>query len=122
MSTRATPEHIVPGQIIALRPLGEQLLAEARAAHCGRAARTIIALPGLRATLLALAAGHELADHEAPGAATLTCLSGHAVLATGDQRWDLNDQDTVAIPDQRHRLTADTDTLVLLTVRLDTKP
>jgi len=118
-TTRPTPDHVQPGEITALRTLGTQLMAEARAANSGRASRTVIALPGLRATLLALAAGHELAEHQAPGAAILTCVHGQATLATGEQQWRLHDDDTVAIPDQRHRLTAETDALVLLTVRLD---
>ena len=118
-TTRPTPDHIEPGEITALRALGAQLMAEAQAANSGRASRTVTALPGLRATLLALAAGHELAEHQAPGAATLTCLHGQATLATNDRQWQLHDDDTVAIPDHRHRLTADTDALVLLTVRLD---
>lgn len=112
-------EHIAAGEIVSLRALGDRLLAEAEAAHSGRAGRTVIALPGLRATLLALAAGRELAEHEAPGAATITCLRGQATLATGDRQWRLQEHDAVAIPEQRHSLHADTDLLVLLTVRLD---
>ncbi|MBC6459676.1 hypothetical protein HKK72_17520 [Actinomadura sp. HBU206391] len=101
-----------------MRRAGEGLLEAARAADAGRAARTVVAVPGLRVTLLALAADRELAEHEAPGAATLTCLAGRVRLATAEREWVLNDSDLVPIPDRRHRLVADTDALVLLTVRL----
>lgn len=112
-------EHIAAGEVVSLLALGERLLAEARAAHSGRAGRTVIALPGLRTTLLALAEGNELAEHQAPGAATIACLTGRATLATADRQWRLREHDTVAIPEQRHRVHAESDVLVLLTVRLD---
>ncbi|MDH6522125.1 LuxR family transcriptional regulator [Streptomyces sp. SAI-090] len=107
------------GAVVPLRSLGQDLLAEARTVSSGRAARTVVAVPGLRTTLLALTAGRELAEHQAPGAATLICLAGRARLATAEREWDLQEDVLVAIPDQRHRLIADSDTLVLLTVRLD---
>ncbi|HEU5354527.1 MAG TPA: cupin domain-containing protein [Actinocrinis sp.] len=105
--------------VVSLRTLGDRMLDEARAAHSGRAGRTVIALPGLRTTLLALAAGSELAEHQAPGSATLACLSGEVTLATSEREWRLRADDAVAIPEQRHRLLAEADALVLLTVRLD---
>jgi quercetin dioxygenase-like cupin family protein len=104
--------------VVSLRALGDRLLDEARAAHSGRAGRTVIALPGLRATLLALAAGRELAEHQAPGSASLVCLSGEATLAAGEREWRLREDDALAIPEERHRLLAERDTVVLLTVRL----
>ena len=107
------------GEVVSLRTLGDRMLDEARAAQSGRAGRTIITLPGLRTTLLALAAGRELAEHQAPGSATITCLSGEATLSAGDREWRLREDDAVAIPEERHRLLAESDTLVLLTVRLD---
>jgi len=109
----------VAGGVVPLRTLGDRMLDEARAAHSGRAGRTIIALPGLRTTLLALAAGSELAEHQAPGSATIVCLSGEVTLAAGDREWRLRADDAVAIPEERHRLLAEADALVLLTVRLD---
>lgn len=113
----STPNE--PGAVVSLHSLGEDLLAEARAGRTGRAARTVVTVPGLRTTLLALTAGRELAEHQAPGAATLICLTGQARLATAEQEWNLQEDVLMAIPDQRHRLVADSDTLVLLTVRLD---
>ncbi|MDQ0946883.1 quercetin dioxygenase-like cupin family protein [Streptomyces phaeochromogenes] len=110
--------HLSVGEVTELPAMGERLLADARSANSGRAARTVVALPGLRVTLIALASGSELAEHEAPGAATLTCLTGRVTLGTTDRTWPLGQGDIVAIPDQRHSLTAETDAAVLLTVRL----
>ena len=45
----------------------------------------LISVGQLRVTLIALAAGASLADHENPGAATLHVLTGSAVLHTGSQ-------------------------------------
>lgn len=112
-------EHIQPDEVTSLHALGTQLATEAQDAHAGRAGRTVIALPGLRATLIALNEGSELAEHKAPGAATLLCLSGQATLTAGERGWQLRAHDTVAIPNALHSLRADTDAIVLLTVRLD---
>jgi quercetin dioxygenase-like cupin family protein len=110
--------HLSAGEVTNLPSMGEQLLADARSASSGRAARTLVTLPGLRVTLIALAAGSELAEHEAPGAATLICLTGQVRLSTADRAWPLGQGDVVAIPGRRHRLTAETGAVVLLTVRL----
>lgn len=110
--------HLPVGEVTDLAALGELLLADARSANSGRAARTVVALPGLRVTLIALATGSELAEHEAPGAAALTWLTGRVTLRATDRTWSLGQGDIVAIPDQRHSLTAETDAAVLLTVRL----
>ena len=118
---RSPETHLSAGEVTNLPAMGEQLLADARSAiagNSGRAARTVVALPGLRVTVIALASGSELAEHEAPGAATLTCLTGRVTLNTTDRTWPLGQGDIVAIPDQRHSLTAETDAAVLLTVRL----
>ncbi|MDJ0465544.1 LuxR family transcriptional regulator [Streptomyces sp. H27-C3] len=121
--TPPDPHHTNPhpaDEVVPLHVTGETLLAEARTASAGRAAHTVVAIPGLRSTLIALAAGRELAEHQAPGAAILTCLAGRVRLTTGERDWAaMGEGDIVAIPDQRHRLMADTDALVLLTVRLD---
>ncbi|WP_405905868.1 cupin domain-containing protein [Streptomyces sp. NBC_00828] len=114
---RPPETHLSTGEVTNLPAMGERLLGDARSATSGRAARTVVALPGLRVTLIALASGSELAEHAAPGAATLTCLTGEVTLNTADRTWPLSQGDIVAIPDQRHSLTAETDAAVLLTVR-----
>ncbi|PJE95427.1 hypothetical protein CUT44_23755 [Streptomyces carminius] len=102
-----------------MRVVGKELLVQAASAASGRAARTAVAVPGLRATLIALVGGRELAEHRAPGAATLQCLAGRVTLSTDERSWVLDPDELVDIPDRLHRLTAETDALVLLTVRLD---
>jgi len=61
---RTTPE-----EILSLAELGSELLEQARTHHSRRAARTISAGPSLRATVMALAAGTDLAEHDPPPAA-----------------------------------------------------
>ena len=70
----------------------------------------------LRQTLIALAAGHELAEHDSPGEATLQVLAGRVHLTVGDQTWEGGPGDFVAIPPARHALAAVEDAAVLLTV------
>jgi quercetin dioxygenase-like cupin family protein len=70
----------------------------------------------LRQTLLALAAGAQLAEHESPGEATLLVLRGRVSLSAGDVVWDGRTGDLIALPPDRHSLDAHEDSVVLLTV------
>ena len=54
--------------------------------HSRRAARTLLSSPHLRATVIALAQGADLAEHDAPPAATLQVLSGTVRLRAGEPR------------------------------------
>ena len=72
----------------------------------------------MRATVIALSDGAELAEHRGPSAATLQVLSGHVQLAAGADRWPVAAGQVIAIPPRRHSLHADTDAVVLLTVAL----
>ena len=103
---------------LSLAELGSELLEQARTHHSRRAARTVSAGPSLRATVMALAAGADLAEHDPPPAATLQVLSGVVRLHAGDRSWTLAETDMVTIPQERHGLHADSDTVVLLTVAL----
>jgi quercetin dioxygenase-like cupin family protein len=96
----------------------EEKLTEARHAHSGRAAHTIHGGHDheLRQTVLALTAGHELAEHDSPGEATLQVLHGHVRLNTTSTVWEGKIGDHVTIPPERHSLTAIDDSVVLLTV------
>src|ERR1700760_4662983 len=103
---------------ISLTGLAEEKLAEARKSHSGRAAHTIHGghTHELRQTVLALLAGHELAEHDSPGEATLQVLDGHVRLTTDGDSWDGKTGDYVAIPPQRHALHAVEDSVIMLTV------
>lgn len=85
----------------------------------GRAAKTVLHEPGLRATLIALRCSHELAEHDAPPAASLQVLSGNVRLVSATGATVLRSGQMAAIPHERHSLIADGDALVLLTVRFE---
>ena len=101
-----------------LTELADQLLATARAQRSGRSAYTLFTgrEHRLRQTVIALAAGHRLAEHNSPGEATLQVLSGQAQLITATQQWTGRAGDHVIIAPERHELLAVEDTAVLLTV------
>jgi len=104
-----------------LEQLAEQELALARAAHSGRAARTIHGGQQhvLRQTLIALASGHELAEHESPREATLQVLVGQVRLSSATDSWEGAAGELVVIPVERHSLLAIDDSVVLLTAITD---
>jgi hypothetical protein len=66
-------------------------LLERAAASSGRSALTLTPGVGapLKRTLLAFRGGVHLADHDAPGAATLQVLWGRVRLVTGEESWEL---------------------------------
>jgi len=101
-----------------LTQLGVEQLANARAASSGRSASTVHGgrEHDLRQTLIALAAGHSLGEHDAPGEATLQVMVGQVLLTAGNDRWEGEAGDHVIIPPHRHDLAALTDAVVLLTV------
>lgn len=101
-----------------LSTLSDELLGLAHAASAGRASRTVHggADHALRQTLLALADGRALAEHESPGEATLQVLRGRLRLTVGGDSWEGVAGDLVTIPPARHALTALEDSVGLLTV------
>lgn len=98
--------------------LVDELLAAARAASSGRAARTVTGDPDrdLRETVIALRAGTQMGEHESPGDASLQVLVGRVRLWAGDDSWEGAAGDHMAIPPRRHGLDAVEDSAVLLTV------
>ena len=104
-----------------LTALADEHLAAAREARGGRSAVTLHGgrEHALRQTLLALAAGHALSEHESPGEATLQVLRGTVTLTTPEETWRGSAGDHLAIPRERHDLAAEDDAVVLLTVALD---
>ena len=107
-------------QTTSLSELVEEHLARARAHHSGRSALTVHGgrEHRLRQTLIALAEGHGLDEHESPEEATLQVLHGRVRLSAGEDAWEGGASDLVVIPPQRHDLAALTDCVVLLTVAL----
>ncbi|MGK2316929.1 cupin domain-containing protein [Gordonia rhizosphera] len=101
-----------------LPDLVDELLTKARSAHSGRAAHTLYGSKDhhLRQTVIALAAGHSLSDHESPGESSLQVLRGDVTLTATNGQWAGSVGDLVAIPNERHGLTAQSDSAVLLTV------
>ncbi|WP_353950217.1 LuxR family transcriptional regulator [Knoellia sp. S7-12] len=104
--------------VVMLADLASRLLESARDHHSQRAAETINSGPSMRATVIALAAGAELAEHESPPAATLQVIVGRTELRSARQTWLVHEGEIVAIPAERHALSAITDAVVLLTVAL----
>ncbi|QLQ10924.1 MAG: cupin domain-containing protein [Nocardioidaceae bacterium] len=105
-----------------LNAIAQELLAEASDHHSGRSARTVYGgrEHTLRQTMIALVAGQALADHESPGEATLQVLAGQVRLTAGDDIWQGQAGGYVVIPQVRHRLDADADSVVLLSVATGT--
>ena len=106
--------------ITSLDELAEEHLVLAREHTSGRSAHTVHGgrEHALRQTLIALAAGRRLGEHESPGEATLQVLRGSVRLHAGDETWDGQAGAHVVIPPVRHDLEALEDAVVLLTVAL----
>ena len=101
-----------------LTALARQHLGIALAAPSGRSAHTVYGGHEhvLRQTLVALRAGTSLDEHENPGEATVQVLHGRVTLVAGENRWNGSPGDLMFIPDSRHALDAQQDSVVLLTV------
>ena len=105
-------------ELIPLSTLATEHLAKAAESPQGRSSHTVVGgrTNSLRHLLLALLAGQELADHEAPGEATLLVLSGRVTLGTGSDEVSVGQMELLEIPDERHNLVAVEDSVVVLTV------
>ncbi|GAB2619561.1 cupin domain-containing protein [Pseudactinotalea suaedae] len=106
-----------------LTALAHDMIDEARASTARRSGRTIHGGRDhhLRQTMVALAEGGELAEHESPGEATLQVLVGRVVLTGGEVTWESGPGGYLVIPPVRHRLDALEDAAVLLTVAVRTR-
>jgi quercetin dioxygenase-like cupin family protein len=100
-----------------LQHLAGELLERAAEEHARRAAHTLPhPVDGLRQTVIALLAGAGLGEHESPGPASLFVIRGHVRLTAGDDTVELAAHRISPIPDRRHSLHADEDSVVLLSV------
>ncbi|MGI8434766.1 MAG: cupin domain-containing protein [Nocardioidaceae bacterium] len=103
---------------LSLTALAREHLTLAQNASSGRSSHTVYGGHEhvLRQTLIALAAGQMLNEHENPGEATVHVLEGRVQLGAGDATWDGLTGDLLIIPDSRHTLKALEAAAVLLTV------
>ncbi|MGE2833601.1 cupin domain-containing protein [Mycobacterium sp. SMC-4] len=109
--------------VISLNELADKQLEEARNANSGRSGHTVFGghEHALRQTLLALAEGHGLDEHESPGEATLQVLRGRVRLQAQEGSVELSAGEYVLIPRERHSLATLEDSVVLLTVAVGTR-
>jgi quercetin dioxygenase-like cupin family protein len=102
---------------ISLTALAREHLELARTASSGRSAHAVYGghEHALRQTLIALAAGRMLNEHENPGEATVYVVQGRVTLVSGDTSWRGAAGHLMVVPDGRHTLEAEEDSAVLLT-------
>ena len=112
-------EEVDPSRVVDLLAEGERLLARAKESGRGRAVRSVVRQPGQNVIVLGLPAGGGLPDHDAPGPASLICLEGEVVLSSGGRSWTVPAGSARAIPQARHDLRADVDSICVLTVSTD---
>lgn len=105
-------------QKLSLTALTRHQLELARTASSGRSARTVYGghEQTLRQTMIALAAGSELNEHENPGEATVQVLQGRVTLRAGEVSWEGSPGDLLIVPQARHSLEAIEDSVIILTV------
>lgn len=102
---------------VSLKALSREHLERARMASSGRSSQTVYGGQEhvLRQTLIALAAGQRLDEHENPGEATVQVLHGRVRLVAGESSWRGAVGHLIVVPDRRHSLEAEEDAAVLLT-------
>lgn len=106
--------------VVDLAAAGQELLDKARAGTTGRAVRAVVRQSGQQTILLAFPAGGGLPGHDAPGPASLHCLTGSVTLSAGERSWPLTPGQVVRIPDETHAVTAREDSTCLLVVSTPT--
>jgi quercetin dioxygenase-like cupin family protein len=109
--------HETP-DLVELAELAEALLADLPNHPAGRTAKTVLSGTVMRAVVIALADGVEMAEHDSPPAATLHVVTGLVHLRVGDTERAVRAGQLVPIPRQRHAVRAQGDSAFLLTVAL----
>lgn len=102
-----------------LPQLSAELLDKAREASSGRASVSVHGGSGqhLRQIVMALAAGHALAEHESPGEAMLHLVDGRVRFTTDEaEEIELGAGDLLSIPPRRHSVHALEDSVFMLSV------
>ena len=101
-----------------LDALARELSDKASTAPGGHSARTVYGghEKVLRQTVIALAEGAMLSEHENPGEATVLVLHGRVRLWNDKASWEGRRGDLIIVPDTRHSLQATENAAVLLTV------
>ncbi len=112
MSEHHTTESVV------LSELADELIADLPNHPSGRTARTVLSGTVMRAVVIALRDGVEMAEHDSPPAATLQVIHGKVTLRTGDRDWTVYPGQLIPVPPQRHGVEAHADSAILLTVAL----
>jgi len=107
-----------------LTALADGLLSHALSASSHRDMRTI---DGGRPHLLyqsviALARGQRIEEHDNPGEATVQVLRGRVRVTAGDDTTDVSTGQLVIVPGVRHSVTALEDAVLLLTIAKRTTP
>jgi quercetin dioxygenase-like cupin family protein len=99
--------------------LAGELMQKAIADGSGRAGRTLPhPVDGLRQTLIALADGTVMHEHESPGAASLMVIRGRVTILSGEDDVEVGPHQIAPIPDRRHGVRAEEQSVVLLSVAL----
>ena len=103
-----------------LTALARQQLNLAVGASSGRSSQMVYGGHSrkLRQTVVALAAGNKLAEHDLSGESTVLVLSGKLELISGEKTWKGSTGDLLVIPDARHSVEALEDVSFLLTVAM----
>lgn len=101
-----------------LDALVREHMRRAAGASTGRSSQTVFGghEQVLRQTLIALRAGTTTGEHGSQGEATVSVLRGRVRLVSGEDTWDAMAGDLLLLPPERHRLEAEEDSAVLLTV------
>lgn len=105
--------HAQPLDIIDIRPLGSAL--------GGATTSSLLKSPSLQLMRLVLPAGEGLPQHAVPGAITVQCIEGQAVVTTPRRRCELSAGQLVMLSGgEPHAVRAVTDTSLLVTLLLHT--